>query len=283
MRNPRVSIVWNSLNGDRILDRLARVLADNTGWSLSTIPDAAADIVYDLLYIDVMQRFKDQRHLCWAAYFSHYEPMTSYKRDYWIGAQWIPIKTITARQYLSLPGAHLVIPPIEKRFHPRHDKHSGRLRVGVSGFVDRSGRKGETMLPKLVERFRQVDFVASGQGWPVKIINTLSDRLPDFYNSLDIYLCTSLIEGIPMPPLESLACGIPIVIPVGVGLLDDLPYAAGIERYMPGNIESCAAALDKALTYARQLDMRPLAEVIRIMYNEREWASSHQRVFENEL
>ena len=37
------------------------------------------------------------------------------------------------------------------------------------------------------------------------------DKMPDFYNSLDIYVCTAKTEGGPNPIIESMACGVPII------------------------------------------------------------------------
>lgn len=36
-------------------------------------------------------------------------------------------------------------------------------------------------------------------------------RMVDYYNSIDLYICPSKIEGTPNPVLESMACGVPIV------------------------------------------------------------------------
>lgn len=37
------------------------------------------------------------------------------------------------------------------------------------------------------------------------------EDMPDFYRQLDVYLCTSAMEGTPNPVLEAMACGIPVV------------------------------------------------------------------------
>ena len=84
-------------------------------------------------------------------------------------------------------------------------KKHARPMIGVSGFVDKSGRKGEKLLARLAGDLEgQADFSASGIGWPVQIVNKKLDGLVKFYNGLDLYVCTVLIEGVPMPPLEAL-------------------------------------------------------------------------------
>lgn len=47
------------------------------------------------------------------------------------------------------------------------------------------------------------------------------DRMPDFYNSIDCYLCGSSSEGTPNPVLEAMACGIP-VISTNVGIVPEV-------------------------------------------------------------
>lgn len=47
------------------------------------------------------------------------------------------------------------------------------------------------------------------------------EKMPDFYNSIDLYVCASLHEGTPNPVLEAMACGVPI-ISTDVGLVPEL-------------------------------------------------------------
>lgn len=46
------------------------------------------------------------------------------------------------------------------------------------------------------------------------------DRMPDYYNSLDVLICCSESEGSPNPVLEAMACGVP-VISTDVGIVSD--------------------------------------------------------------
>ena len=46
------------------------------------------------------------------------------------------------------------------------------------------------------------------------------DKMPDYYNSIDLYVCASKVEGTPNPILESMACGIP-VISTDVGIVKE--------------------------------------------------------------
>jgi glycosyltransferase involved in cell wall biosynthesis len=68
-----------------------------------------------------------------------------------------------------------------------------------------------TILAPAIDRLR-------AEGFPV--VSCFADRqerfiphseMPDYYEKIDLYVCTSKIEGTPNPILESMACGIPIV------------------------------------------------------------------------
>lgn len=37
------------------------------------------------------------------------------------------------------------------------------------------------------------------------------EKMPEYYNSIDVYICASKTEGTPAPVLEAMACGIPII------------------------------------------------------------------------
>lgn len=53
--------------------------------------------------------------------------------------------------------------------------------------------------------------------------NALSQaKMADFYRKLDVFVVTACAEGGPMPPLEAMACGVPVV-GTNVGFLEELP------------------------------------------------------------
>ncbi len=165
-----VHIVCSDLDTDKILPRLMRLLAADAGWTISDTPSPYADLNYFSVYIEYAQRFSDWHKTPVAAYFSHYEPMTPYKKFWWESAQRsVDIKTITADQYgAMLPGRIIkVTPPVDPEFYPRKRKPNEIPRVGVSGFVDRSGRKGEKLVARLAGDLEdKAIVVASGVGWP---------------------------------------------------------------------------------------------------------------------
>ncbi|KAB2702061.1 glycosyltransferase [Brucella lupini] len=53
-----------------------------------------------------------------------------------------------------------------------------------------------------------------------QIIFRSYDEMPDYYSSIDVYVCGSLIEGTPNPILEAMACGVPIVS-TNVGIVSE--------------------------------------------------------------
>ena len=122
-----------------------------------------------------------------------------------------------------------------------------KVRLGVSGHVYSTGRKGEGLAARLAGDFEgKAEMVAFGMGWPLKILSNDLTKRAWYYNSLDAFVCTSLIEGVPMPPLEALACGVPVVIPRNVGMLDSLPHMTGIYRYKAGDYDDLRHACERA-------------------------------------
>lgn len=276
----KVHVVCRDLGEDKILPRLAKSLAETTGWSVSEYPDPSVDINYFIVYIDYAERFPNWHKTKVACYFSHYEKGNALKERCWHqAAAESDVAIITASQYkklLEIP-TYKVRPPVDSIFKPVSDeKQHGLVPViGISGFA--GARKGPGLVEQLVSDYT---VAISGQGWPGATWYPWA-AMPEFYNSLDVYVCTSLVEGIPMPPLEALACNIPIVIPRGVGMLDDLE-GPGIYKYKKGNYPDLARNLKKALGEGNNIskEYNNVTDAIA-EYTPINWALDHVNAFED--
>lgn len=105
------------------------------------------------------------------------------------------------------------------------------LTFGVVGRVHPSGRKNEQFVEALVARGFRV--IAWGEGWPCEIVSRNVNDLESFYSKIDYLIVTSSIEGGPVPVLEALSLGVPVIAP-NVGWCWDFP----VIRYERGDFES---------------------------------------------
>lgn len=272
-----VHIVINP-NKPNVLSRLFVPLADGCGWTISKSPRLNADLNYFHLYIQVGQSPNVVKQLKkTAAYFSHYEVQRKDKMDWWnIAASKVDIRTTVAAQYVDMlkktGETHLIYPPpIDDIFRVPKRKP----RIGVSGFVHPSGRKGEHLVKRLFDEMKdEWDIVATGQGWPIQDVRLREYKdLPAFYQSLDVFLCTSITEGIPMPPLEALASGVPIVVPRGVGVFDKLQgYDSQVMRYKSGDYDDM---LNKLSIMTRQYRTQNIVH----NFTQEAWCKAHKEAF----
>jgi glycosyltransferase involved in cell wall biosynthesis len=95
------------------------------------------------------------------------------------------------------------------------------------------GRKGidvfEGVLARLAAAGRDTNVIITGPGWEKVVAKNQREQnrihyfrylpdvaMPAFYNALDVFLVTARVEGGPVPPLEAMSCGTPVVTtPVG--------------------------------------------------------------------
>jgi hypothetical protein len=248
----KVNIVAAKIDNEkRILPRLARILADGTGWSLSVKPSPKADVNYFFPYLEYAKTPTQK-----VAWFTHKDIRGLEKTHRWDDvAQQVDLRLFSAPIYRSdLEQYGLtfqVTPPLDRekfRISQTFTSHP-RPVVGTSGYIYNSGRKGETLLASLRDSKtgRGVEWRATGRGWPVPTKAYLWEDMEKFYQDLDVYVCTSVVEGVGYGPLEALACGIKVVIPRGVGVFDDLPHTPGIVHYEAGNPEDLERALREVL------------------------------------
>lgn len=284
----RIHIVTRDHTSDQILARLAAVLAQHPAFTVGPAPDPRADLNLFAPYLE-WERFKTFRATKTAAWFSH--PDTYARKDAtWDEcAQAVDLRLVWTPLYVPVMEAYgptaRVVPPLDRDFFtPGPRPRRERRVVGTSGMVYPGGRKGERLLARLARDLPEVDWVASGSGWPIRTTHYTWDQMPDFYRALDVYVCTSQVEGIGYGPLEALACGIPVVIPRGVGVFDELPDLENLHRYTAGDYTSLKAAVEEALKRLNEGGYNPTSlRGVVARYTAEAWQESHVEAFESLL
>ena len=280
----RIHIVCHDYqNQERsILARKGRILAEYAGWSISGQPDPRARLNYFFPYIMLSERNAGWDKTLTACYFTHRETNHWKEKQAWfdLAAQTTGLRLTSSRHNLPHlephgPTALVDKPPIDRgRFCIQNREPNQTTIIGLSGFVDkRSGRKGEALVAQLAAEDLDCHLRAIGQDWPVPTKLIPFEQIPHYYNSLDYYLCTATLEGVPMTVLEALACGTGVIIPWGVGILDELPNVPGIWRYEKGDYRSLLAAVRTAIAMPK-----PDREALRAVtehYTPEQWAADH--------
>ena len=96
--------------------------------------------------------------------------------------------------------------------------------VGNSEFTDSEGDSDLKGVRKIIKPALQ-ELIDEGYPIELKFADRKEgyiphDKMPDYYNSIDLYVCASKNEGTPNPVLESMASGVPIVS-TNVGIVRD--------------------------------------------------------------
>jgi len=283
-----VNVLIRNPHDDRVIPRFSRYLADHLdGWYVTARPDPAADAYYLSCYLEwsMMQPLPDRPV---GAYFTHREenPVNGPKsRLFDTVASLVDLRIVTARLYGDMLAAcgpvAQIPPPVERERFTIPAKLAGRtaLTAGFSGYTYGNGRKGEHLAADLVGRkWPGIQWRASGRGWPVATQRFSWAQMPTFYQSLDVLVITSRVEGVPMPALEALSCGVSIVAPRSVGLLDELPDVDGIYRYDTESIQGLHSAFADAITFRESVDREALRAVTE-PYTITAWCEGHRAAF----
>jgi hypothetical protein len=285
-----VNVICRNYKDERVIPRFVRYLRDCLGWSLTNKPDGDADAYYLSGYFEesYLRPWPDKPV---GAYFTHREtepPDNAKAKQFDRMSKRVDMRVATAVMYAEMlvkdgPTA-LMTPPVERDRFTIPKQRNGKMIAGFSGFTYPNKRKGEDMVRSVVNSKpgSLVGWRASGRGWPVPTKKYPWAEMPAFYQSLDILVITSRVEGVPMPPLECLSCGVSVVIPRGVGLLDELPDLPGIHRYQTGNAKECVRALSEAIDARGQVDRQALRNATR-PYNITAWCEQHRQAFEELL
>lgn len=105
-------------------------------------------------------------------------------------------------------------------FYPEKKPHHKKIVVGWAGSLENHpGKRGfHEFIKPICDEVSEIELKVQAKE---DNFITDDDRMREFYNSLDIYICASRCEGGPRPALESAACGVP-VISTDVGLIPEL-------------------------------------------------------------
>jgi len=285
----RVNVVCRNYDDDRVLPRFARYLAQGLRWELTRTPDAEADVIYWMGYFEAQLMRQPVGDRLLAAYFTHREewPAGNSKAALFdeLGRR-VDLRVVMCRRYgqeLEANGLTAQPPlPVEReRFRPIRKARRRVPVAGMSGYTYPNGRKGNDLVRALLQSnlANRVEWRASGRGWPVATHRYSWEEMPRFYQELDLLVCPSRVEGGPMPVLEALSCGVAVVVPEHVGIIDELPQVTGITRYAAGNPVGLVAAVEKALAERDKSRPEELREVTR-GYTVQAFCEAHARAFE---
>lgn len=247
-----VCVVCDNPDEDYILPRMAHALRKHNGWPVSDRPRKSADVNYFLPYYLLPQIHDwDRKGKLFGAWFTHKDVTDSKIKAWNKAAVLASFHCVTGPQWTGELAIHGPTYPVQfgidrEKFVPKGPRVKKWV-IGTSGWVYSGGRKGERLVRRLLDDDLGIGFLAAGWGWPGGSARIKHDEMPNFYRSLGVYVCTSLIEGGPAGPIEALACGVRVVVPMHVGVLDSLPDIPGIHRYIPGNYGSFRLAIDEAL------------------------------------
>ncbi len=141
-----------------------------------------------------------------------------------------------------------------------------KLRLGVVGRAYHTGRKGESLLAEIIG-MSMVELRFTGEGWPLPADYYSTADLVGFYNDIDFLLIPSLIEGGPVPMLEALSSGCPVIAPSDIGLVEDFPHIP----FQRGNAQDLRRVVEELLQ--EKLNLR--ASVLK-----NDWSSFAKRHLE---
>lgn len=258
------------IDDGHIVPRMMRWLTDAHGWTMSERPDPSADANYYGPYTMLAQGLAQTHTVAW---FTHDEYWNAGKHVLWQeAARRLDLRLVTSPVYESLEAKGTtarVRPGVDTAHFKPNGQSARKAAIGVAGIGSR--RKGLDMVHCL--RANGYDVTAAGRGWGIDEHMVDYDDIPRFYRSLDVFICTSTVEGIPAPPLEALACGVKVVVPRNVGAMDLLPEMKGVRHYSAGDYRDLRRAVEMALYDDRRADdLRAVAT----RFDRAAWCQDHE-------
>jgi glycosyltransferase involved in cell wall biosynthesis len=176
------------------IDRMLRGMRVSTGIYDHMYTDTAKDIAYTQSILERSAAY----YVCSNTLLDLYSANPRFPKPYGVCQDGVDTALFRPRGSCAVPGT---------------------LRVGWAGnsaWGDLSEWSNDvkgfhTLIAPAVEHLQR-------EGWALELVR--ADRairhipfeeMPDFYASIDVYVCASLCEGTPNPVLEAMACGVPVV------------------------------------------------------------------------
>lgn len=110
------------------------------------------------------------------------------------------------------------------------------------------------------------------------------EEMPDFYNSIDLYVCASKTEGTPLTALEAMAMGIP-VISTDVGIVSEVLGKTGMRYILEERTKECFKEKIKKLIKNKE-DFQEISKENLIQVKNNDWkiiCLKYKEFFENNL
>ena len=255
---------------------------------------AVVMIAYDLIPLRFPQFYGDDLPLL----------MARIRRSIERAVAIIAISERTKRDYVELLGAdptriHVIYPGVEARFSHKAEEGMQSLvlaRYGIRRpyllYVGSLGpHKNVETLVRVFRRLKQArriphQLVLCGQArWGPEVVEATEDLshsgqcvvldfipgsdVPHLYHAADAFAFLSLYEGFGLPPLEAMACGVPVVVS-NAGSLPEVVGDAGLQ-VPPTDDEAVEEAIYNVLTDAdlrQELRQRGIRQSSRFIWAE---------------
>lgn len=109
------------------------------------------------------------------------------------------------------------------------------------------------------------------------------EKMKDYYNEIDVYICASDIEGTPNPVLEAMACGVP-VISTDVGIVPEI-FGHGQKAFIfdrsQRDLQKKLTRLAENISLRRELSAENLKQIVN--FTRQKESEKWRRFFEGQL
>ena len=217
----KINIVCDEAAGGWIYSKFIEKFKKHSIHEILVNSKDSFDVAHYLPYYNIPKKLPNLS----TAWFSHMEQKEELKSKFITSAQKVNVAISHSKKYadlLSRMGVKNVIqimPGVDLlKFVPSNYVVDNKSLV--VGYVGRAYSSSNRKNPELLDKITKIkDIELKITGGKIS-----EDKMPDFYNSVDLVISPSKIEGGPMAIQEALACGKPIVCFQSVGVVDEFNH-----------------------------------------------------------